>query len=155
MSQWLGNFYLTYFDHFVKENLRIKYYYRYCDDLIILGESRKELNKIKEEISLYLKKELKLSIKNTYALRSISEGIDFVGYVHYPNKTLLRRRNKYSLRSVSHELQNKAKVGKKLTENDLSRIASYGGWVKYCDCIGLRKTYIDPVIEIFQKQILE
>jgi len=155
MSQWLGNFYLTYFDHFVKENLGIKYYYRYCDDLIILGKSRKELNKIKKEIYLYLKNELRLSIKNTYALRNISEGIDFVGYVHYPNNTLLRRRNKYSLRSVSHELQNKAKVGKKLTENDLSRIASYGGWVKYCDCIGLRKTYIDPVIEIFQKQILE
>ena len=152
LSQWLGNFYLTYLDHYIKEDLRVNHYFRYCDDLLILGESRKDLNEVRDLITRYLSDNLNLTVKDTYRLRNIHEGIDFVGYVHYRNKTMLRRRNKYSLRRISHKLKNKHKSGKLLTDTDRSRISSYIGWVKYCDCIGLRKTYIDPILKILDSQ---
>lgn len=39
LSQYLANFYLSYFDHWIKEEKREKYYYRYADDIVILGNS--------------------------------------------------------------------------------------------------------------------
>lgn len=35
LSQSLSNYYLTWFDHWIKEIKRVKYYYRYVDDIII------------------------------------------------------------------------------------------------------------------------
>lgn len=38
-------------DHFVKERLRIKYYVRYMDDILIIGESKERLSEVKAEIA--------------------------------------------------------------------------------------------------------
>lgn len=146
LSQWLGNWYLTPLDRYIKQNLRVKHYYRYCDDLVILGNGRKELNQLLGKVLYYTRHNLKLDIKPSYRLRGIDQGIDFVGYVHYKNKTLLRRRNKYAIRSLYHKLNNKSKRSD-LTPTDISRLSAYIGWVKYCDCDGLRAKYIDPILE--------
>ena len=146
LSQWLGNWYLTPLDRYIKQNLRVKHYYRYCDDLVILGNSREELNRYLDKVLYYTRRNLKLDIKPSYRLREIDQGIDFVGYVHYKNKTLLRRRNKYAIRSLYHKLNNKTKHDD-LTPMDISRLSAYIGWVKHCDCDGLRTKYIDPILE--------
>ena len=39
-SQYFGNFYLSYFDHWAKEEKRIKYLLRYMDDIVILSDSK-------------------------------------------------------------------------------------------------------------------
>lgn len=46
LSQWLANIYLAYFDHYCKEILKCKYYYRYCDDIVILGDNKEKLHYI-------------------------------------------------------------------------------------------------------------
>ena len=38
------NLYLAYFDHWIKEILKVIYYFRYCDDITILGSSKEELH---------------------------------------------------------------------------------------------------------------
>ena len=40
-SQWLANWYLTDLDHYIKEQLHAKYYYRYMDDMVIFGSNKK------------------------------------------------------------------------------------------------------------------
>lgn len=40
LSQYFANLYLAYFDHWVKEELRAKYYYRYADDIVLLSSSK-------------------------------------------------------------------------------------------------------------------
>ncbi|XKX06289.1 reverse transcriptase domain-containing protein [Tenacibaculum maritimum] len=40
LSQYFANFYLTYFDHWVKEKLKVKYYFRYADDIVILHNDK-------------------------------------------------------------------------------------------------------------------
>lgn len=91
ISQYFANFYLSYLDHYLKENINVKYYFRYMDDLVILSNSKKELHYILGEIRLYLKT-LSLEIKNTYQVFPIEKrGIDFVGYVHRKNYTFIRK----------------------------------------------------------------
>lgn len=60
LSQYSGNLYLSSFDHWIKEVKRIKYYFRYMDDIIIFGENKSDLHKLKNDITEYFKVHLKL-----------------------------------------------------------------------------------------------
>ena len=63
LSQYFGNLYLSYFDHYCKEVLKCKYYFRYCDDIVILDSNKEFLHDCFSKINYYLNNELKLSIK--------------------------------------------------------------------------------------------
>lgn len=122
LSQFFANFYLTYFDHWIKEVCRVKYYFRYADDMVILSDSKQYLHKLLADIRQYLTDKLKLTIKSNYQIFPvIARGINFVGYVFYHTHTLLRKTIK----------QNFARM---LTWNrNQSSIASYWGWTTHCD----------------------
>ncbi len=50
LSQYFANYYLTYFDHWIKEVLRVKNYFRYADDLVLLSDDKGQLHKWLKEI---------------------------------------------------------------------------------------------------------
>lgn len=50
LSQYFANFYLCYFDHWLKEELKCKYVVRYMDDIIILDSSKDFLHKVRKQI---------------------------------------------------------------------------------------------------------
>jgi len=47
ISQIMGNLYLSEYDHMMKEQLHLKYYFRYCDDILILSGNKEDLHKIR------------------------------------------------------------------------------------------------------------
>ena len=65
LSQYFANFYLSYLDHFIKENLLCKYYYRYMDDMVIL-HNKTELHNIRNSIDKYITDALDLKLKGNY-----------------------------------------------------------------------------------------
>ena len=92
LSQFFANLYLTYFDHWVKEELKCKYYFRYADDIVILGNDKNYLRNVLVSIKLYLKQVLNLELKPNYQIFPVeSRGIDFVGYKFYHTHVLLRK----------------------------------------------------------------
>jgi RNA-directed DNA polymerase len=122
LSQYLANFYLAYFDHWMKEEKRVKYYFRYADDLVILADNKPYLHTLLADIRAYMTENLKLKIKGNYQVFPVKErGIDFVGYVFRHTHTLLRKRIK----------QNFARMIAK-NKNPQS-IASYNGWALHCN----------------------
>jgi retron-type reverse transcriptase len=126
LSQYLANFYLTYFDHWIKEEMKVQYYFRYADDLVILGSSKPYLHFLLSYIKAYLKTELSLDLKGNYQIFPVeSRGIDFVGYRFYHTHTLLRKAIK---KNFAKMLSN--------NPNDAS-IASYMGWAKHCNSVNL------------------
>jgi len=50
LSQFFANIYLSYFDHWVKEKMGVKYYYRYADDIVILHKDKSFLHKLFDEM---------------------------------------------------------------------------------------------------------
>ena len=66
LSQYFANFYLSYFDHWIKEDKQVKYYFRYADDLVILSPDKKYLRDLLVEIKNYLKVNLRLEVKGNY-----------------------------------------------------------------------------------------
>ncbi|OCG44589.1 hypothetical protein A9G35_00555 [Gilliamella sp. Choc5-1] len=61
-SQLFANLYLNPLDHFIKHQLKIKGYVRYMDDLLILGNSAKQLLAWKQQINQFLTTQLKLQL---------------------------------------------------------------------------------------------
>ena len=130
LSQYLGNFYLTKFDHWVKEELRIKHYYRYCDDMVILLNDKDELHNIRCKIDKYLKEELNLKLKENYQVFPVGiRGIDFLGYRIYPHFTLLRKRNAVKMKKRIVKIK-KYNV---INYSAFCSINSFMGWLKHCD----------------------
>jgi len=149
LSQYFGNLVLNPFDHWIKQDKRIKYYFRYCDDFVILHKSKEFLHELLIEIKEKLS-ECKLSVKNNWQVFPVnSRGIDFLGYRFWPRKTLLR---KSSLRSFSHRL----KV-RRITLNEALRlrdaIGTYKGWLKYCDSCGFVKKHVLPIKSRYNRHI--
>lgn len=127
LSQYFANFYLAYFDHFVKEILGVKNYFRYADDIVILTDSKEELRYLFCMIQDYLNVELKLQVKPNWRIFPTRIGIDFCGYVHFHTHTLLRKSIK---KRFARALKRK---------NSLQTIAAYNGWAKHCDSKHLMK----------------
>lgn len=91
-SQYFANLYLSYFDHYMKEVIGVKYYYRYMDDIVILDGSKKRLHRVLEIMALYLGAELKLEIKDNWQVFPVdSRPIDYVGYKMNHYNILLRK----------------------------------------------------------------
>lgn len=136
LSQYLANFYLTYFDHWIKENQRVKYYFRYADDLVIFSSSKEYLHGLLEEVRSYLSTQLKLQVKGNYQVFPVaSRGLDFVGYRFYHTHTLLRK-------SI------KKRFAKAVAKNKpSSTLASYNGWAKHCNSKNLIKKLFHEKIQ--------
>lgn len=122
LSQHLANFYLTYFDHWLKEVKGVKHYLRYCDDLVLLSDNKPALHQLLADIREYLSSNLKLTVKGNYQVFPVqARGIDFIGYKFYHTHTLLRKTIKKNLLC-------------ELSGNPHPQaIASYLGWLKHCD----------------------
>ena len=130
LSQFFANLYLAYFDHWVKETLRCKFYFRYADDIVIMGNDKELLNLTLLNINYYLTTKLKLELKPNYQIFPVdSRGIDFVGYRFYHTHTLLRK----SIKVKINRLLDRYERG----YIELSKLKiimqSYFGWLKYCN----------------------
>lgn len=136
LSQFFANLYLTYFDHWIKEELKCKYYFRYADDIVILSDDKDYLRNVLVSIKLYLSQVLNLELKSNYQIFPIeSRGIDFVGYKFYHTHVLLRKSIKVRLfRLINLYKQNK--IDKEELEK---RMRSYFGWMKFCNSKNLLK----------------
>ncbi len=86
-SQWFALLYLNKIDHFIKEQLKIKYYVRYMDDMILVHPNKVYLAKCKQEIKKMCKDLLQLELNEKTQIGIVKNGIDFLGYRHMVSKT--------------------------------------------------------------------
>ena len=94
-SQLFANVYLNELDQFIKHNLKVKYYLRYCDDFIILDTEEGSLNEYIQKIDHFLKERLKLNLHpNKIIVRKCTQSTDFLGYLTLPRYKLLRTKTK-------------------------------------------------------------
>ncbi len=127
VSQYLANFYLSKFDHWVKQVLGVKCYLRYADDIVIISDSKHELHALRAKIANYLFYELDLEVKSNYQVFPIEDrGIDYLGYVFRRKYILLRKRIKLKYKTMMKHNRNS------------KSIASYNGWLLRANTKNLR-----------------
>jgi retron-type reverse transcriptase len=94
-SQLFANVYLNLLDQFVKHRLKVKSYVRYADDFVFISEDRDWLMRLLSLIGEFLRKELRLELHpNKVFLQTFSSGVDFLGWVHFPDHRVLRSATK-------------------------------------------------------------
>ena len=90
-SQLFANVYMNEFDQFVKHSLRAKYYIRYADDFVFLNEDKDYLEALIPQLNQFLEDNLKLTMHpDKVYIKSFASGVDFLGWVHYPDHRVLR-----------------------------------------------------------------
>jgi len=137
-SQWLANFYLNKFSHWMKEEKRIKYFLTYCDDIVILHNSKEYLHTLRKEIQEYLLTHLKLELSNYQIFPVKSRGIDYLGYKSYHAHIKLRKTIKSNFRNMIRKHPNN------------KSIASYNGWLLHGNCRNLWNKYVNNLTQIKQ-----
>ena len=141
-SQFLAIYYLNELDHFIKEELGIKYYIRYMDDGVLINKDKEYLKYCLKEIENMLNK-YKLKLNNTPSINHIKNSLDFLGFRFYikDNRVILLLRNSTKKRfkkkiGTFNSLVNSNKITRKEYKNYLS---SYLGLLNMGNCFYLVK----------------
>lgn len=94
-SQLFSNVYMNEFDQFVRHTLKAKHYIRYADDFVFLSEDRRVLERTLPLIDNFLREKLKLALHpDKVFFKTLASGVDFLGWVHFPDHRVLRTSTK-------------------------------------------------------------
>lgn len=128
-SQLLINVYMNRFDQFVKHKLKAKYYIRYGDDFVIFSRDREWLENILPSIRGFLSDELRLTLHpKKVSIRTVASGVDFLGWVHFPDHRVLRTTTKRRMLRRTKGL-----------EEDNATVQSYFGLTSHGNARKIRK----------------
>ena len=139
LSQFFANLYLSYFDHWLKEDMCVKYYYRYADDIVLLAKDKPYLHGLLLCINDYLTNKLNLQIKRNYQVFPVDDrGIDFVGYVFRHTHILMRKSIKKNFCRKTARLNKKTICCKDYKQ----KISTWIGWAKHCNSRNLLRKIV-------------
>jgi len=92
-SQIFANVYLNPLDHFIKRDLKIKYYGRYVDDMVLIHSDKQVLLNAISSVREFLKSELRLTLHpKKIRLQPADKGFAFLGTYIYPNGITVGKR---------------------------------------------------------------
>ena len=152
-SQWLGNLYLNELDRFVRSEISPAGYARYNDDFLLFGNDKKDLHQARLRCRQFLKEELDLTMAKD-RVYPVREGVDFVGYRHFPGYVLVRKRTARRIRKRIAQLRYELKTYQVTLEKARSVIASTSGWLRWANTKNLREAWgIDILKEAVCAQI--
>lgn len=141
LSQYFGNLFLSPMDHYITEELRPEFYFRYCDDFVLLDASKQKLRSARAKIAKFLC-EYRLTLKSSWQVFPLSDrGLDFVGYRFWPTHTLIRRKN---IQRLKWRLKVK-RMGLCEAVRLTNAIGSFQGWLRYGDTANLKRRLLLPV----------
>ena len=152
-SQYFANFFLQDFDHYLKEVVKVDFYMRYMDDIVILARNKRELHSVLKTIREYLQG-IGLELKSNYQVfkfhyinkRGEESGrfIDFMGFKFYRNRTTIRKATFLRACRIAR------KIGrtKRLTLKRAYKIISYKGWFDSSDSFQAYEKYILKYVSV-------
>ena len=152
-SQYFANYFLQDFDHYVKEVIKVDFYMRYMDDIVILGRNKRELHSVLNKIRIYFQG-IGLELKQNYQVfkfdyidkqgKERGRFIDFMGFKFYRNKTTIRKAT--FLRAC--RIARKIKKTNKLTLKRAYKVISYKGWFNDTDTFMAYEKYIKQNVSV-------
>lgn len=131
-SQIFANIYLNELDRFIKNQLKIKYYFRYADDFVILHPDKLLLEVWLGLLENFLRRDLSLELHpQKVEIRKISQGIDFLGYVVLPHHIVLRTKTKRRMFKKLRQKRLELESGQITPESYYQTLQSYLGILRH------------------------
>ena len=136
-SQWFGNLYMNELDNNLKQKHGVKTLIRYCDDFVMFSDSKQELQDLQRHIKRFLKDKLDLTFSK-WSIFKVVQGVDFLGYRHFPDKILLRKSTAKRVMKRIKALPKLLMTGEITFDQYKSSIASTKGWLKWANTYNLK-----------------
>ena len=133
-SQLYANVYAGQVDRFLQCEARQKYWYRYMDDIVVLGRDVDALHELRLELARYSHSHLGLTFSK-WSVAPVSRGVNFLGYRIWPNHKLLRRQSVVRARRVITALRERG-----ATERLHAFLAAWIGHAKWADAHNLLRS---------------
>jgi retron-type reverse transcriptase len=144
-SQFWANVYLDPLDHFVKEDLRCRGYVRYCDDFILFGDSRAQLQEWRSRVTEYLAGlRLRLHTGRCHIV-STCHGIPFLGFRIFRDRRLLLRPGIRRFRRRLRTLQEGFAAGAVSAGEVGQTVRSWVAHAAWGNTAGLRRAVLSSV----------
>ena len=132
-SQIFANIYLNELDQAIKHKLKVKYYFRYADDFVIIHESITYLKNALKDINIFLQNSLSLNLHpDKVSIRKFRQGVDFLGYVALPYYRILRTKTKKRMMKKLSAKRKLVDMGMVPEEKFQQSLKSYMGILKHC-----------------------
>ncbi len=149
-SQVFANFYMNSFDHFIKHNLKIRYYGRYVDDCAMIHPDKEYLKSIIPIIREYLYSNLGLVLHpNKIYLQHYSKGLSYLGAVVKSNRIYIGNRTKgnfYQAIQIHNKTADHHKPDKSEIKSFQSSTNSYLGIMKHYKTFNIRKKMLYNIL---------
>lgn len=155
ICQWLANFFLEPLDRYITTLDGVMAYTRYMDDLVITGNNKKKLHKVRKLIDAFARTHLHLEIKNNWQVFPLkSRCLDFVGIKMYREHKAVRKRTFLRFTRQCRRAMKKLQRGKRISYHMAAALISRVGIVKRCNCLKARQKYYDPIGEKMLKEVI-
>ena len=138
-SQIFANIYLNEVDQYIKQKLKVKYYFRYMDDSILFVKTKKAANAILRKIRTFLKEKLDLELNDKTQIFKSKQGVNFCGYKINSYRIKLRDRGKRALKEKVKFLEKEVKNGNLTCKEASKYISGHLGYMKYANTRNLEE----------------
>jgi RNA-directed DNA polymerase len=140
-SQYFANHTLAGLDHAIKEQLRIKGYVRYMDDMVLWGVNTSELMDCHTQITCFLKEKLRLNLKPE-CCNTVQNGVPFLGFRIFKDTVRLRSGSKKRFRGKYKTLSNLLAKERISDEEFGQRSLALVAHIEYAQSRGFRRTVL-------------
>lgn len=156
ISQWLANYLLEPVDRMIAK-LGITLDVRYMDDITMFHQNKKTLHAAVVAIAKMLGRRFRLKLKRTWQVckfwyegkrKVIGRPLDFMGFVFYRHKTIVRKRIMIKATRMARKLERAAISGKPFFRKRISAMLSYMGWFSCTNTYNCYLQHIKPRVEI-------
>jgi RNA-directed DNA polymerase len=144
-SQYFANFYLGHLDHLVKDELGVKGYVRYMNDMLFWDNEKTDLHRLKNRIQLFLHEQLQLDLKSeSIGLEPVTQGISFLGFRIFPRIIRLQRTNWTRFKQKIKAQEQAFNQGVIQESALVQSVQSLLGHVQHANTLNLRRNFFYP-----------
>lgn len=148
LNQMLANVNQNEVDHYAKRVLRIPYYVRYMDDIVIVHDDKAQLHEWRAKIEAFMGERLKLELNPKKCfIRPIFHGVDFCQYRVFPDHMKLKKSTALRMKRNLKRVQRLYAEGEIDLERAQKTVSSYMGLLSHCDSYQLRRAIFGEYTE--------
>ena len=153
-SQTFANIYLNELDQYATRKLKVPFYYRYMDDIVILVKTKKDAKEALDKIKKFLKEHLELELNDKTNIFRGKQGVNFCGYKINENRMKVRDKGKKKFKKKVKKLLREIKDENLSSKDARIYLTGHLGYFNIANTYTLKKKNILLQDELLREKII-
>lgn len=153
-SQTFANIYLNELDQYATRKLKVPFYYRYMDDIVILFKTKKDAKEALDKIKKFLKEHLELELNDKTNIFRGKQGVNCCGYKINENRMKVRDKGKKKFKKKVKKLLREIKNENLSSKDARIYLTGHLGYFNIANTYTLKKKNILLQDELLREKII-